>query len=166
MQRLEACLPKASSCFFSIFLFSFWLLQIFLLHFPRDILVLLKISVLGEGNGNPLQNSCLVKSHGWRSLVGYGLIVFTANGNLQMSWAQWQLPAPCTKPRSACFEVGLRRHKASNLARPTHPSKKQNKQKKISVPIHLYSVIIILSLGFVLSLHGYNFASQIGRVKS
>ena len=26
---------------------------------------------LGEGNGNPLQYSCLEKSHGWRSLVGY-----------------------------------------------------------------------------------------------
>ena len=25
----------------------------------------------GEGNGNPLQNSCLEKSHGWRSLLGY-----------------------------------------------------------------------------------------------
>ena len=27
----------------------------------------------GEGNGNPLQCSCLKKSHGQRSLVGYGL---------------------------------------------------------------------------------------------
>ena len=26
----------------------------------------------GEGNGNPLQYSCLEKSHGQRSLVGYG----------------------------------------------------------------------------------------------
>ena len=26
----------------------------------------------GEGNGNPLQYTCLEKSHGWRSLVGYG----------------------------------------------------------------------------------------------
>ena len=25
----------------------------------------------GEGNGNPFQYSCLEKSHGWRSLVGY-----------------------------------------------------------------------------------------------
>ena len=25
----------------------------------------------GEGNGNPLWYSCLEKSHGWRSLVGY-----------------------------------------------------------------------------------------------
>ena len=25
----------------------------------------------GEGNGNPLQYSCLEKSYGWRSLVGY-----------------------------------------------------------------------------------------------
>ena len=25
----------------------------------------------GEGNGNPLQYSCLEKSHGWSSLVGY-----------------------------------------------------------------------------------------------
>ena len=25
----------------------------------------------GEGNGNPLQYSCLEKSHGWRSLLGY-----------------------------------------------------------------------------------------------
>ena len=25
----------------------------------------------GEGNGNPLQYSCLEKSHGWRSVVGY-----------------------------------------------------------------------------------------------
>ena len=25
----------------------------------------------GEGHGNPLQYSCLEKSHGWRSLVGY-----------------------------------------------------------------------------------------------
>ena len=25
----------------------------------------------GEGNGNPLQHSCLGKSHGQRSLVGY-----------------------------------------------------------------------------------------------
>ena len=24
-----------------------------------------------EGNGNPLQYSCLEKSHGWRSVVGY-----------------------------------------------------------------------------------------------
>ena len=24
-----------------------------------------------EGNGNPLQYSCLEKSHGWRNLVGY-----------------------------------------------------------------------------------------------
>ena len=26
---------------------------------------------LGEGNGNTLQYTCLEKSHGWRSLVGY-----------------------------------------------------------------------------------------------
>ena len=26
---------------------------------------------LGGGNGNPIQYSCLVKLHGWRSLVGY-----------------------------------------------------------------------------------------------
>ena len=26
----------------------------------------------GEGNGSPLQYSCLEKSHGWRNLVGYG----------------------------------------------------------------------------------------------
>ena len=26
----------------------------------------------GEGNGNPLQRSCLEKSHGQRSLAGYG----------------------------------------------------------------------------------------------
>ena len=25
----------------------------------------------GEGNGNPLQYSCLEKSHGWRSVIGY-----------------------------------------------------------------------------------------------
>jgi len=25
----------------------------------------------GEGNGNPLQYSCLEKSHGWRNLVSY-----------------------------------------------------------------------------------------------
>ena len=25
----------------------------------------------GEGNGNPLQYSCLENNHGWRSLVGY-----------------------------------------------------------------------------------------------
>ena len=25
----------------------------------------------GEGNGNPIQYSCLEESHGWRSLVGY-----------------------------------------------------------------------------------------------
>ena len=25
----------------------------------------------GEENGNPLQYSCLEKSHGWRNLVGY-----------------------------------------------------------------------------------------------
>ena len=25
----------------------------------------------GEGNGNPLQHSCLEKSHGWRNLIGY-----------------------------------------------------------------------------------------------
>ena len=25
----------------------------------------------GEGNGDPLRYSCLEKSHGWRSLVGY-----------------------------------------------------------------------------------------------
>ena len=28
---------------------------------------------LGEGNGNPLQYSCLEKSHGQRSLAGYSL---------------------------------------------------------------------------------------------
>ena len=28
-------------------------------------------SWVGEGNGNPLQYSCLEKSHGWRNLVGY-----------------------------------------------------------------------------------------------
>ena len=27
----------------------------------------------GEGNGNPLQYSCLEKSHGWRSLAAYSL---------------------------------------------------------------------------------------------
>ena len=27
--------------------------------------------ITGEGNGTPLQYSCLEKSHGWRSLVGY-----------------------------------------------------------------------------------------------
>ena len=27
----------------------------------------------GEGNGNPLQHSCLGKSHGQRSLIGYSL---------------------------------------------------------------------------------------------
>ena len=27
----------------------------------------------GEGNSNPLQYSCLEKSHGWRSVVGYSL---------------------------------------------------------------------------------------------
>ena len=27
----------------------------------------------GEENGNPLQYSCLKKSHGWRNLVGYSL---------------------------------------------------------------------------------------------
>ena len=27
----------------------------------------------GEGNGNPLQYSCLKKSHGQRSLAGYSL---------------------------------------------------------------------------------------------
>ena len=25
----------------------------------------------GEGNGNPLQHSCLENPHGWRSLIGY-----------------------------------------------------------------------------------------------
>ena len=25
----------------------------------------------GEGNGNPLQYSCLEKSHGWKSMAGY-----------------------------------------------------------------------------------------------
>ena len=35
---------------------------------------ILSITILpaGEGNGNPLQYSCLEKFHGWRSLVGYG----------------------------------------------------------------------------------------------
>ena len=32
-----------------------------------------KISQPGEGNGNPLQYSCLGKSHEQRSLVGYSL---------------------------------------------------------------------------------------------
>ena len=27
----------------------------------------------GEQNGNPLQYSCLEKTHGWRDLVGYSL---------------------------------------------------------------------------------------------
>ena len=31
------------------------------------------VSISGEGNGNPLQHSCLGKSHGQRSLVGYNL---------------------------------------------------------------------------------------------
>ena len=30
-----------------------------------------RVRAPGEGNGNPLQSSCLEKSHGWRSLVGY-----------------------------------------------------------------------------------------------
>ena len=29
------------------------------------------ISLIGGGNGNPLQYSCLEKSHGQRSLAGY-----------------------------------------------------------------------------------------------
>ena len=29
------------------------------------------VKSLGEGNGNPLQYSCLENPHGWRSLVGY-----------------------------------------------------------------------------------------------
>ena len=49
----------------------------------------------GEGNGNPLQYSCLEKSHRWRSLVGYcpwglkepdtteGLRLFELEGMLQ-----------------------------------------------------------------------------------
>ena len=28
------------------------------------------VTISGEGNGTPLQYSCLEKSHGWRSLVG------------------------------------------------------------------------------------------------
>ena len=28
----------------------------------------------GEGNGNPHQCSCLEKTHGWRTLVGYSLL--------------------------------------------------------------------------------------------
>ena len=33
-------------------------------------LISLHVSQIGEGNGTPLQYSCLEKSHGWRSLVG------------------------------------------------------------------------------------------------
>ena len=38
---------------------------------PTLLFVLPQCSVFGEGNGNPLQYSCLEKSHGWRTLVGY-----------------------------------------------------------------------------------------------
>ena len=31
------------------------------------------LSCMGEGNGNPLQCSCLEETQGWRSLVGCGL---------------------------------------------------------------------------------------------
>ena len=34
-------------------------------------LSLLKIFILGEGNGNPLQYTCLGKSHGQRNLAGH-----------------------------------------------------------------------------------------------
>ena len=35
------------------------------LHFPFSL------SCIGEGNGNPLQYSCVENPHGQRSLVGY-----------------------------------------------------------------------------------------------
>ena len=44
-------------------------------HFPcYKIIAFLHIcfsSWIGEGNGNPLQYSCLEKSHGRRSVIGY-----------------------------------------------------------------------------------------------
>ena len=42
-----------------------------LLRVRHDWVTSLSLSCIGEGNGNPLQYSCLEKSHGWRSLVGY-----------------------------------------------------------------------------------------------
>ena len=36
----------------------------------NNIYILNPSTLLGEGNGNPLQYSCLEKSHGQRSLVG------------------------------------------------------------------------------------------------
>ena len=40
-------------------------------YFIRVLIFISLISSGGEGNGNPLQYSCLEKFHGWRSLVGY-----------------------------------------------------------------------------------------------
>ena len=54
---LEKCLFRSSSsthCLIGLFLFLY---------------IELTSYMLGEGNGTPLQYSCLEKSHGWRSLV-------------------------------------------------------------------------------------------------
>ena len=43
----------------------------FLSFFNIVWLILGILAILGIGNGNPLQYSCLENPHGWRSLVGY-----------------------------------------------------------------------------------------------
>ena len=46
----------------------------------------------GEGNGNPLQYSCPGKSHGWRSLAGYG------------SWGHKELDTTEQLTEQACMQ--------------------------------------------------------------
>ena len=47
-----------------------WLTQ--LTQLKLILYLLSNNQIIGEGNGTPLQYSCLEKSHGWRSLVGCG----------------------------------------------------------------------------------------------
>ena len=47
----------------------------------------------GEGNGNPLQYSCLEKSHGKRSLEGYSLWLCKESDTterLTHTWSMWR----------------------------------------------------------------------------
>jgi len=85
----------------------------------------------GEGNGNTLQSSCLGNPMDGGACGLWTMILFTANCNLKMPWAQWQPPAARTKPHSACSEVGLRGLKASTLARPTHPSSSSSRSSGV-----------------------------------
>ena len=62
----------------------------------------------GEGNGNPLQYSCLENPHGQRSLVGYsprGCKELDRTEQLHFHFTQSREVIYCGKSTSFCFEL-------------------------------------------------------------